>query len=246
MTLQEKHVVTANWSKLQNVYAITTTRIGGRSRGSYSQLNLGYHVDDEAEDVYFNRQELYKMLGQEPLWLRQVHGNRIIDADKAVNDFVADGAITTRQNFPIAVMTADCLPIVMADKNGQVIGIIHAGWRGLSLGIIEALIESFAFKGVMPFNIQAWIGPSISMRQYEVDEKIKNVFHEHPEAFTATKPGHWFADLKLIAMNKMKMKGLESISDSGLCTFSNENFFSYRRDHKCGRLATVVVKLSDI
>lgn len=223
---------------------MTTLRTGGVSKGPYASLNPALHVGDEPCAVATNRARLKTAfsLPSEPLWLEQVHATRIaVDDGRARECPVADGAVTFSANRVLAVMTADCLPVVLAAADGRGLAIAHAGWRGLAAGVLEAALESL---GIPTGQVVAWIGPGISACHYEVDEKVRDAFvglSGQEQAFRAgCDTSHWFCDLPLLARLRLEAAGVGQVIQSGLCTFSDAGrFYSYRREGETGRMATL-------
>lgn len=219
------------------IHAFTTTRGGGFSRAPFNTLNFGDRCGDEQASVDRNRDRLSADLPEEPRWLAQVHGVRVIRLEDWQPGVEADAAWTGREGQVAAILTADCLPVVLADRGGACVGIAHAGWRGLAAGVLEQLVSALP---VPPGQLQAWIGPRIGRRAYEVDATVRDAFDGFEEQFEKTTPGHWLADLPAIAVCRLQQAGVGQVIDSGLCTFDDsERFFSYRRDSQCGRIATV-------
>ena len=222
--------------------AFTTTRAGGVSPPPFDALNLGTTSGDEAEHVDANRKRLRASLPGEPRWLRQVHGRRVIHLDDWQPGIEADAAWTDRPSQVTVVLTADCLPILLAgfDRSGSgpVVAAIHAGWRGLADGVIENTLEQLVNRAS---GLQAWIGPSIRQPAYEVDEPLLAAFEDYPDAFQVNANGRWQADLQSIATQKLILAGVKNVRDSGLCTASDRgSFYSHRRDGRCGRQASLI------
>lgn len=225
---------------------LTTLRGGGESTGRYAGLNLALHVGDEPAAVANNRRALRRalLLPVEPLWMRQVHGTGVVGAEDVPEPGAvptADAAVCRAPGRVLAVLTADCLPIVLAARDGTAIGIAHAGWRGLAAGVLEAALEALALPSA---EVVAWIGPGISAASYEVDEPVRAAFAGAPgatRAFTATgDAGHWHCDLPALAEARLRTLGVGGVEQSGLCTFSDpDRFYSYRRDGETGRMATL-------
>lgn len=235
------HGITPDWPAPSNVRAFSTLRRGGFSQGVFSGLNLGLHVNDDPLSVEKNRDLLVKSLNlpNPPLWLNQVHGTRVIQAD-AANDLNADGSYTRKPEVVCAVMTADCLPILLCDADGSRVAAVHAGWRGLASGVLESAIESFDSAELL-----AWMGPAIGPNAFEVGIDVLNAFTEKLDgAESAFKPHgeqNWLADLYRLAELTLKQSGVQQIFGGGLCSFSDpENFFSYRRDGQTGRMASLI------
>ncbi|MDD5242036.1 MAG: peptidoglycan editing factor PgeF [Sulfuricella sp.] len=233
------------WPAPVNVRALQTTRTGGVSEGAYASLNLGDHVGDDAVMVTRNRAILRAALPAEPLWLKQVHGNIVADADRAVGIAEADAAVARKPDTVCAVMTADCLPLLLCDESGTVVGAAHAGWRGLAGGVIEAAV---AAMGVAPASLMAWLGPAIGPQAFEVGEEVRQAFLAHdPEAHKAFVPRthltehKWLADIYLLARQRLGLLGVTKVYGGSLCTFNDaEKFFSYRRDGATGRMASLI------
>ncbi len=188
------------------------------------------------------RAQLRGMLPADPVWLRQVHGIAVADLDSPEPGAPADAAITRSRNRVCAIQVADCMPVLLADRAGTVVGAAHAGWRGLSAGILEATIRAMRVPG---HEILAWLGPAIGPRVYEVGDEVRAAFvvqHEAAgSAFSPTRPGHWLLDLYAVARQRLRAQGIERISGGGLCTYSEpDRFFSYRRDGSTGRMAALL------
>jgi len=164
-----------DWPAPANVKALTTTRVGGLSRGPYASFNLGDHVDDDPDVVRRNRAWLREALAlpAEPVWLKQVHGVTVVDAASADADTIADGAWTDRSGVVCAVLTADCLPVFLCNRQGTKVALLHAGWRGLAAGVIEAGLQALATPGA---ELLAWLGPAIGPDSYEVGDTVRDAF----------------------------------------------------------------------
>jgi YfiH family protein len=214
-------------------------------------LNLAQHVHDEPSCVVENRTRLGDCLPGEPLWLNQVHGASVFDADVDNGAIggppVADAAVTTRVDRVLAIMTADCLPIVIAATDGLVLGVAHAGWRGLAGGVLEQTLARLRAAHPHPAHAQwrAWVGPAISQRHFEVGADVFSAFVDRDglsRVFFAEKiPNRkWLADLPGLARHRLYQLGVADIELSGYCTYGQPDFFySYRRDPLCGRMATI-------
>lgn len=237
-------VIKPGWAVPANVRAVVTTRAGGFSPPPYASLNLATHVGDDPSAVAGNRRLLREALRlpAEPLWLDQVHGIDVCAPPSAGQGCRADAAYTDRPGEVLAVLTADCLPVFLASLDGREIGVAHAGWRGLEAGVLESLLERFAAP---PDAIQAWLGPAIGPRAFEVGDEVHAAFLTHgPEAaaaFVPTRPGHWLADLYRLARQRLVARGVTAVSGGGLCTLSDPaRFYSYRRDGVTGRMASLI------
>jgi YfiH family protein len=241
MSLSEFCIV-PDWPAPQNVRTLQTTRIGGVSRAPYDSLNLGDHVGDAPMSVARNRMLLNTLLPSEPVWLNQVHGTVVASADNAGCLPQADACIARRRDSVCVVMTADCLPLLLCDRDGTVVGAAHAGWKGLAAGVIEATVQRMA---VAPQNVFAWLGPAISQHSFEVGDDVRNLFvGTHPRAESAFIPGatgKWFADIYELSRLRLRELGVTEIYGGAYCTFrERERFFSYRRDGVTGRMGTFV------
>lgn len=232
----------ANWPAPPNIKALTTTRLNGFSQTPYDSNNLGLHVGDNEVDVLKNRQQLAEQLGlpAEPIWLNQTHSTTCVIAETDSNRN-ADAAVTRSIAHPLVIMTADCLPIVLCNKQGTEIAAIHAGWRGLYNGVIENTLQKMMSK---PEDLLAWIGPAISQKHYEIGDEVYESFTgkyaQSIDAF-AVNGSKWLADLPKIAELVLNKLGIKAVYQSNLCTFSLENeFYSYRRQSQTGRIATLV------
>ncbi len=213
-------LIRPDWPAPSNVKAIVTTRLFG----------------DMATGAP-GRARLRAQLPAEPKWLRQVHGNEVIDADDASGQPQADAAVARRAGTVCAVMIADCMPVILADASGSVVGVAHAGWRGLSSGVIEATVRAMGSGTLI-----AWLGPAIGPRVYEVGDEVCAAFlPEEQSAFVATRPGHWLLDLYAVARRRLESSGVKRVHGGSFCTYSEpERFFSYRRERATGRMAALV------
>lgn len=236
-------LISPTWQAPANVRAFQTTRIGGCSAASYYSLNLGDHVGDNPLNVARNRILLNALLPSEPVWLEQVHGTTVIDASVASCRPRADASVARRKGTVCVVMTADCLPLLLCDRNGTVVASVHAGWRGLSEGVIEATV---AAMNVEPQDILVWLGAAIGAGAFEVGEEVRAVFvAQHPmaaQAFvTSRTPGKYLADLYALARLRLNTLGITAISGGDCCTYTDaERFYSYRRDGVTGRMGTFI------
>ena len=222
----------------------TTRAMAGFSTGPYERCNLGIRAGDDPELVMRNRAALVDALElpAEPLWLDQVHGIDVIDADAPDGaTSCADASFTRARGRVLAVLTADCLPVVLAAEDASVVGVVHAGWRGLSAGVIEACL---ARLDVPAARVVAWLGPAISPKHYEVGEEVRAAFLAHDAgadtAFAATRPGHWSCDLYALARRRLARAGVAQTTGGEHCTHADAaRFYSYRRDGETGRIATL-------
>lgn len=252
----EKQVKTVSGPPWPGVRYFSTTVAEGYSRGDWAGLNLGQHCGDDANHVGQNRALLNTLLPSEPHWLQQVHSTHIYRAlqpAKRVSHFIydqaprADAAWTATPNTVIAVLTADCLPVVISDTNATVVGVVHAGWRGLAAGVIERLFLQLMQQAGADANWQVWIGPSISQKHFEVGPEVYKAFVEKNSLlkryFISTiTSDKYLADLAGIAANKIRQVSSNQaiINFSNACTYAEKNkYYSYRRQASTGRMATL-------
>lgn len=233
-------LIVPDWPAPGNVRAMQTTRQGGVSAAPYESLNLGSHVGDSALAVAHNRMLLGGLLPGEPVWLEQVHGTVVADADRAGCKTVADACIAHLSGSVCVVMTADCLPVLLCDSQGTVVAAVHAGWRGLASGVIESAVRAM---GAMPGHLMAWLGPAISQAAFEVGAEVRAAFMgaDYDAAFVPGASGKYMADIYALARLRLNALGITQIYGGDRCTFIEEaKFFSYRRDGVTGRMATFI------
>jgi len=234
--------IVPDWDAPPSVKALVTTRHGGVSHAPFDSLNLGDHVNDDPHAVAQNRAILRQLLPSEPMWLKQVHGIRVANADQIVDNLEADASVAHAKNSVCAVMTADCLPVLLCNDAGTVVGAAHAGWRGLVSGVIERSVEAMA---VPPASVMAYLGPAIGPQAFEVGDEVRQVFMAHDPAaqlaFLPRGPGKWLADIYLLARQRLNALGVTRVYGGDFCTFTdNDRFFSYRRDGATGRMAALI------
>ena len=234
--------IVPDWPAPAGVRAASTTRTGGVSTGPYASLNLAGHVGDDPAAVAANRVRLRERLRlpAEPAWLEQVHGTGILDLD-AGSSGPADGAVTRRPGRVAVVMTADCLPLLLCTRTGDRVAALHAGWRGLAAGVIEAGLERLDAPGE---QVLAWLGPAIGPAAFAVGEEVRDAFTRHdPRAATAfqARGGELYADLYTLVRQRLEARGVTAVHGGGRCTWSEpEHFYSYRRDGATGRMASLI------
>lgn len=238
--LNKADLIFPDWPAPANVRALQTTRVGGVSAEPYDSLNLAGHVGDDALKVAANRQLLSPYVPTEPLWLNQVHGIAVVDAASRLPD--ADASFTRAPNVVCATMTADCLPVLLCDEAGTVVAAVHAGWRGLCDGVIEAAVAAMQTP---PKNLMAWLGPAIGPNAFEVGTEVLDAFISHDReaelAFRAATDDKWLGDIYLLAKQRLHKLGVERIYGGGLCTYTDQaRFFSFRRDGVTGRMASMI------
>ena len=231
------------WPVPGRVRVVSTLRGGGSSAGPYASLNLAAHVGDDQACVNENRRRLREAAGMpgEPLWLEQVHGSGVVAHTGQAGVPRADAAIATGPGRVCAVMTADCLPVVLADRAGTRVAVAHAGWRGLAGGVVEATVSAM---GGDPAELMAWLGPAIGQGAFEVGPEVRQAFVERSsaaDAFFATNHRDRFeADLHGLARLVLRTAGVPAVFGGGWCTATDPaRFFSFRRDGVTGRMATL-------
>lgn len=231
------------WSAPANIGAASTTRLGGVSQGAWYSLNLAMHVGDRLENVTVNRQIVMNMLQlpSEPAWLRQVHGCEVAEINNSYQ-YECDASITRKPGIVCVVMTADCLPLLMTDRQGTVVAAVHAGWRGLTAGVIENTLD---YMGCPTSDILVWLGPAIGSAHFEVGENVYQCAIDHDPAaraaFTEHGEKHWLCDLYHLARQRLAACGVGAVSGGGFCTYADaERFYSYRRDGITGRMASII------
>lgn len=237
-------LIKPDWPAPLNIHAATTTRISGESRAPFNNFNIADHVGDDPKQVAANRKYLQQILQlpSPPRWLKQVHGNRVVNAENIKGEFEADGSVSTEADVVCAVLTADCLPVLLCDADGTRVGVLHAGWRGLAAGIIDKGIKSMDTD---PREILAWMGPAIGPEHFKVGEDVFNVFvnldTRARKAFKLIGAGRWQADIYELARLWLNANGVDQVFGGGDCTYSDDSrFYSYRRDGKTGRMATLI------
>ncbi len=241
MSLLE-HCITPDWPAPKNVHALQTTRNGGFSVTPYDSLNLGDHVGDAPLAVERNRMLLQPLLPSEPVWLKQMHGTVVADAAQTACWPEADAIVSSRPGAVCVVMTADCLPLLLCDERGGVVGAAHAGWRGLCDGLIESTVRAM---NVPPQTLMVWLGPAIGPSAFEVGEEVRTAFttrqREAAAAFVPGISGKWYADIYQLARLRLNALGITRIYGGGLCTYTDSTrFFSYRRNGVTGRMGTLI------
>lgn len=242
--------IVPEWHGPPQVCALFTTRNGGASTGAAATFDVGVaqpSADELTGAVGRNRARLRAVLPSDPVWLAQVHGRDVVVVDGANADALraspprADAAVTRTAGIALTVRTADCLPVLLADRAGAVVGVAHAGWRGLVAGVLEATIAAMAVPAA---EIVAWIGPAIGPRAFEVGADVRDAFRaddaESVRHFATLRADKWLADLPGLAQRRLAAAGVAHVARDGSCTFNEPaRFFSYRRDRRGGRMALV-------
>ena len=249
-----KHWLVPDWPAPANIHAATTLRTGGVSRGSYSSLNPANHVSDDNERVKQNRQIIKEMLElpDEPVWLEQIHSNRAVKAVKTASLQQADASYTDESGVVCAVMTADCLPLLVCSEDGIQVAAIHAGWRGLLAGVISNTVAAMQISS-NPLDCKAgagrdllvWLGPAIGSDCFEVGAEVRDAFLQKSvafkNAFREQSSDKWLADIYQLARVELAALGIVQVYGGTNCTFTeHERFYSYRKDGQTGRMATLI------
>lgn len=245
-SFRETDLVRPDWPAPGNVRALSTTRRGGVSRGPWTSLNLGPNCGDEPANVNENRGRLGRLLPAEPLWMKQVHGARVLESGQGGRGPErADARVTSTPGEVLAIMTADCLPLLLCDADGARIGAAHAGWRGLAAGVIEATIERME---AAPERLMAWLGPAISGAVYEVGDDVREAFAAAEGNARRAVDGsftphgeRWLLDVAGAARSILQALGVRRVYGGGFCTYREpDRFFSHRRDGVTGRMASLI------
>lgn len=246
-----ENLIIPDWPAPSTVRAAITTRAGGASRDSFKSNNLALHVGDAPETVKANRQNLCRVLGLDkaPQWLEQVHGTKVVEACDDGLVRTADGCISAQRGVACAVMTADCLPILLCNRQGTQVAAVHAGWRSLAAGIVRAAVAKFDDQ---PSEILVYLGPAIGQAHFEVGIDVLEAFFanalsaNHCEAITSAfipsaRPMKYQADLYRLARAELSALGLAGVYGGDFCTFDDaRRFYSFRRDGVTGRMASLI------
>lgn len=256
--------IVADWPAPAHVHTLCTTRGGlGASAPPYDRLNLGDHVGDDAQAVAVNRQQLARVLGARPVFLRQVHGTQVVRLHADTPDSTqADGCLTTAPGLACTIMVADCLPVLLTDAAGTVVAAAHAGWRSLAgqpqpqMGVLERLVQDMravlgehAGAQAQAAPLLAWLGPCIGPAVFEVGSEVRAAFMDFDArakaCFAPHKPGKWLADLPALARQRLGALGVAHVSgndgSASWCTASDrQRYFSHRRDGVTGRMAACI------
>lgn len=249
MSLPE--IIRPDWPASDRVRAAITTRKGGVSQGAYADWNLALHVGDDEAAVQHNRALLQTELGlpRAPQWLEQIHGTAVVEAQDDGRVLTADGCHTDRAGLACAVLTADCLPVLLCNQQGSRVAAVHAGWRGLAQGVLAAAVARFSEPSV---QLMAYLGPALSQPHFEVGVDVLESFFEgarteaHNDAIAgAFQPGrrplHFQGDLYALARAELEALGVTAVYGGQFCTYADEaRFYSYRRDRNTGRMASLI------
>ncbi len=239
--LEQGNLLIPDWPAPSRVRSCITTRAGGVSLAPYDSFNLGSHVDDQPQAVAENRRRLGVALGCEPAWLQQVHSVRVVEADPQ-QVLEADASWTATPGIASTVLTADCLPVLFCDRGATRVAAAHAGWRGLAAGVLEETLRALALPAE---QILVWLGPAIGAQNFEVGGEVREAFlaaHSHAaEAFVpSSNPGRFMADIYLLARIRLAACGVTAVYGGGGCTVTDPRFFSYRREPRTGRFASLI------
>ena len=238
-------IIQPDWPAPAGVHAFTTTRQGpGVSALPFYKFNLGARCGDEPAAVKQNRAALVNAysLPSEPFWLHQVHGVEVaVDDGTRGSDPLADASVTSIAGSVLAVLTADCLPVLFCNAQGSEVAAAHAGWRGLASGMLEATAAAMQSQ---PEQIIAWLGPAAGASRYEVGEEVRQAFLAEDSraepAFTATRPGHYLIDMNAIARQRLQSVGVTRVFGGQHCTIGDIRFYSHRREQRTGRMASLI------
>lgn len=237
-----KQWLVPDWPAPANIHAATTLRSGGVSCGAYAGLNPAMHVGDDIDKVEQNRRMIKEGLGlpSAPVWLEQIHSNRAVQAPASELLPQADAVYTAEPGVVCAVMTADCLPLLVCTADGSQVSAIHAGWRGLLAGVIGNTLNVMNVQDCL-----VWLGPAIGPECFEVGAEVRDAFvgksAAFDTAFTQKNNGKWLADIYRLARIDLAMQGINKVYGGGFCTVTeHERFYSYRRDKQTGRMATLI------
>ncbi len=239
--------IAPDWPAPPNIRALTTTRcMPGNSLPPYDAFNLGLNSGEDMGIVQANRALLERAHGlpSRPRWLHQVHGTRSLRLTAEIIDgeAQADAAFTTQHGVVLAILTADCLPLLICARDGNEIAAVHAGWRGLSGGVVESCVGRLRTPVQ---DLLAWLGPAVGAASYEVGEQVRTAFVDHDataeSAFVPTRSGHWRCDLYALARQRLNALGVDRIFGGNFDTFTDDRFYSYRRDGaSSGRFASLI------
>ena len=239
----------AGWPAPPNIVGFTTQRDGpGVSLPPFDRFNLGMRCGDDPAHAIENRLRLAQALDlpSRPRWLQQVHGVAVARFDDSsphdASEPEADASVTASRGCVLAILTADCLPVLFCAADGSEVGVAHAGWRGLAAGVLETTVAAMRTP---PAELLAWLGPAAGPAAYEVGDEVRDAFMASDiaagAAFVATRPGHWRVDLYALARQRLARIGLRRVYGGGLCTISDpQRFYSHRRDQRTGRMASLV------
>jgi len=240
--------ISPDWPAPENIKAVMTMRHGGFSQAPFDSMNVGDHVGDDLTIVNKNRKYLKKVLAlpNNPLWLTQVHGVKVANADEmlaSTHPIEADASVAHQAGSVCVVMTADCLPVLFCNTKGTAVAAAHAGWRGLHAGVLEETVKSLNCHST---DVIAWLGVAIGAKNFEVGSEVRDAFIAEQtavnNAFTpSSNKGKWLADIYQLARLRLEAIGVTQIYGGGECSFKDKDrFYSYRREAKTGRMASLI------
>ena len=243
--------IVPHWPAPADVVALTTTRVRERDATIMASEPTVRPMTEDASGAIADTCALAAFVPSPPIWLKQVHGTSVAVLDQTSiiaarkTPPVADAAVTRLRGVVCAVETADCLPVLFADRHGGAIGVAHAGWRGLSAGVLEATVSALLAQNANADNLIAWLGPAIGPAAFEVGSDVVSAFcaHDHgaETCFALLREGKWRADIYSLARRRLAAVGVHDVKGGGWCTFSDAaRFYSYRRERKTGRMVTLV------
>ena len=240
-------LIEPDWPVPSRVRALVTTRAGGVSAPPYGSFNLAFHVGDAAERVHRNRRRLLTVAGVDTVqWLDQEHGRRVLAASprtSAAGPITADAAWTAAGDLGLAVLVADCVPLLLASVDASVVAAVHCGWRGTVLGVVEATVDALPES---PKRLVAWLGPGVCGDCYEVGLDVRNALRADEregvlvQQASACGEAKWRMDLPALVAAHLQRSGVERVVPSSLCTICDSRFYSYRRDGRTGRFAAMI------
>ncbi len=232
-------LIIPDWPAPATVRAFTTTRAGGFSKDTWSSMNLGPRCGDDPLAVRRNREKLESRLPAAPQWLCQVHGTKVVThPGVSGGELEADGLVSSSPGQVCAVLTADCLPVLLCNRSGNRVAVAHAGWRGLARGVLQATVRQMKEA---PGEIMAWLGPAIGPKVYPVGEEVRQAFAQEHGIYFRENGDRWLLDLYGVARRMLTQLGVTAVYGGRFCTFSDsERFFSFRRDGVTGRMASVI------
>ena len=241
-------LIEPDWPVPSRVRALVTTRAGGVSEPPYESFNLALHVGDTAARVRENRRRLLSAADVDKVqWLDQEHGRRVLAASPLTTvsgPFTADASWTAERDLGLAVLVADCVPLLLANVDASLVSVVHCGWRGTVAGVVEATLDALPES---PSRLVAWLGPGVCGDCYEVGSDVRAALgaDEHKEILVQQRAAcgdapKWRMDLPALVTARLRRSGVERIVPSALCTMCDSRFYSYRRDGRTGRLAALI------
>lgn len=243
-------IIFPQWVRPEGVGVLITNRFGGDSQGHYDSFNLAQHVGDEASCVVRNRVRLQRVLGNGVgvQWLRQVHGTEVVEASEGTEVKTGDAVFTRQLGVACAILTADCLPVLLCDQRASCVAAVHAGWRGLVNGVIANTVKAMSAPAG---ELSAFLGPAISQRHFEVGPEViaavlalASSQHDMQALTAVVKPsvraGHGYLDLYALARWQLQALGVSAIAGGDYCTFEQDAFYSYRQQNVTGRQASLI------